>query len=143
MFLKKKKFCNKHHRVRKNKYFFPMTSLVTSLMTSDIENYSFLIFFFSKKSWFFLFFKKKFFFCNKHHRVRKKIYFFPMTSLVTSLMTSDIENYSFLVPGWKPKGSIKSPLSVRPSVRSYVPVDLGNRTYDFPDFFHEVGDKYG
>ena len=32
---------------------------------------------------------------------------------------------------------------VRSSVRAFVSVDLGNAAYKNPDFFHEVGDKYG
>jgi len=36
-----------------------------------------------------------------------------------------------------------APPSVRSFVRAFVSVDLGKAAYKNPDFFHEVGDKYG
>jgi len=52
---------------------------------------------------------------------------------------------SLLVPGWKPKGSIKAGLcvcpSVRPCVRPCVTDYLKNRSEDFSEIWYEVGGK--
>ena len=59
-------------------------------------------------------------------------------------MDSTSVETSLIGPRWKTEGIYKI-TSVRPFVRSSVrlcgSVDLGNRAYDFPDFFHDVGDK--
>jgi len=50
-----------------------------------------------------------------------------------------------LVPGWKPKGSIKAGpcvrVSVSPSVRMCVTDYLKNRSEDFSEIWYEVGGK--
>ena len=70
-------------------------------------------------------------------------------SFIKSTKSINVTKKMLMLIFWSPvenrKGAIKSPLFVHSSVRSFVRLfvtdSLGNPAYDFPDFFHDVGDK--